>query len=247
MSGYIKLFRSVRHTAIAQHPEYFAAWCHLLLMASYTHREQLVGSVILSLEPGQLVFGRTKFSAMTGISENKTRSALDVMKRLSMITIKSHSKFSIITITNWSLYQGESPADHQQTTSKPPADHHNKEGSKKGEKEKKEHVGLKPDIMAEVIDYLNERAGRKYRNVQTHANHINARLEEGATLEDFKAVIDRKCEEWKGDPKFDQYLRPATLFNAEKFNNYLGQVDSPIPLKDKEVNQKRIIRDFPTE
>ena len=70
MSGYIKLHRAVRGTAIAQHPEYFAAWVHLLCMASHKAHQQVVGTKVVDLDPGQLVFGREKFSANTGISVN---------------------------------------------------------------------------------------------------------------------------------------------------------------------------------
>ena len=135
MSGYIKLHRAVRGTAIAQHPEYFAAWVHLLCMASHKAHQQVVGTKVVDLDPGQLVFGREKFSANTGISVNKIRSALMVMKELGMITSKSHAKFSVITIVNWQKYQSESPANNQKSTSIAPASHHKQEGSKKEQEE----------------------------------------------------------------------------------------------------------------
>ena len=53
----------------------------------------------------------------------------------------------------------------------------------------------------------------------------------GATPQDLIAVINRKCLEWLDDPKFSQYLRPSTLFNATKFNDYVGQLDTPLPAK----------------
>jgi len=127
MSGYIKLYRSVRGTAIAQHPEYFCAWVHLLLMASHKAHQQVVGKKVVHLAPGQLIFGRQKFSANTGISENKVRAAITVLKQLGMITSKPHAKFSVITITKWNHYQGESPANNHKRTSTAPAPHHKQE------------------------------------------------------------------------------------------------------------------------
>jgi len=147
VSGYIKLHRAVRGTAIAQHPEYFAAWVHLLCMASHKSHQQIVGTKIIDLEPGQLVFGRQRFSATTGISENKIRSALLVLKELHMITSKSHAKFSIISITNWSKYQDSPPANNHETTSKPPANHHKQECIKN-----EENKDL-PKNRATVLDY----------------------------------------------------------------------------------------------
>lgn len=127
MSNWVKLSRKLATSAIAAKPEYLAVWVHLLMAASYKEGEILVGRQVVRLLPGQLVFGRHKFSERTGVSEGIVRSALKVLESLQQITIKSESKFSIITITKWSHYQSDQPANNQQMTSKQPADDHNKE------------------------------------------------------------------------------------------------------------------------
>ena len=77
-----------------------------------------------------------------------------------------------------------------------------------------------PDIAC-VIDYLNTKAGRSYKPTsKPTVKHINARLSEGFTLDDFKTVIDFKVSKWRGDPEWEQYLRPDTLFGT-KFESYL--------------------------
>jgi uncharacterized phage protein (TIGR02220 family) len=88
-------------------------------------------------------------------------------------------------------------------------------------REGKERKGRREDA-SEVLAYLNERAGKDYKPVNGNLSFIAARLEEGAGVEDCKAVIDRKCREWKGGD-MEQYLRPATLFNATKFAQYQGE------------------------
>ena len=79
-------------------------------------------------------------------------------------------------------------------------------------------------IAARAIDYLNEKAGTKFRHLDGTLKLPIARVLEGATEADLIAVIDLKlAQALKGE--FDRkYLRPATLFNAEKFSNYIGQV-----------------------
>lgn len=89
-----------------------------------------------------------------------------------------------------------------------------------------------PDLAKQVIAYLNEKAQRNFKAVQSNTKLISARAREGATLDDFIGVIDRKCMEWANNPGMSQYLRPATLFNAEKFNNYVGQLGSPMPVSN---------------
>ena len=87
---------------------------------------------------------------------------------------------------------------------------------------RKKTVADETDTKAiEVLEYLNEKTGSRYRNSNNSLKHIRARLNENFTVEDCKAVIDKKCQEWKGDPKMEQYLRPETLFGS-KFENYLN-------------------------
>jgi uncharacterized phage protein (TIGR02220 family) len=91
------------------------------------------------------------------------------------------------------------------------------------------HGEARSNLPAEIIAHLNEKANRNFRVVPANSKLILDRAKEGATVDDFKAVIDRKCAEWAKDPKMSQYLRPATLFNAQKFNNYIGQIEAPLP------------------
>lgn len=79
----------------------------------------------------------------------------------------------------------------------------------------------KKDIYIEIISYLNEKAGTSYRSTtKATQEHINARLKDKFTVEDFKKVIDKKCKDWKGT-KMAEYLRPSTLFGP-KFEGYLN-------------------------
>ena len=76
---------------------------------------------------------------------------------------------------------------------------------------------------AEIVDYLNEKAGTNFKSsTKATQSHINARWREGFRLEDFKRVIDIKVEDWGNDPRMRPYLRPETLFGT-KFESYLNQ------------------------
>lgn len=87
----------------------------------------------------------------------------------------------------------------------------------------KDIVGLKPDAVA-ILEFLNEKAGRAYQPTDANLGLIKARLKEGYTVAQCKQVIAKKCREWGGDDKMAPYLRPATLFNCTKFNNYAGEL-----------------------
>jgi uncharacterized phage protein (TIGR02220 family) len=81
-----------------------------------------------------------------------------------------------------------------------------------------------PDAIA-LLDYLNEKTGRSYRAVKANVSLIAARLSE-STIDECRAVIDAKVAAWQHDDKMREYLRPATLFNATKFANYVGELGS---------------------
>ena len=74
-----------------------------------------------------------------------------------------------------------------------------------------------------VIEYLNSITGKRY-NYKAASNKrlVEARINEGYTMSDFKAVIDYKHKEWSSSEAMSKYVRPATLFSG-KFDGYLNQ------------------------
>lgn len=91
------------------------------------------------------------------------------------------------------------------------------------EEKEKIYSPAKAEQYDEIISYLNEKAGTNYKsNSKATQNHINARLNEGYTVDNFKTVIDIKCNEWLNNKDMKKYLRPETLFGT-KFEGYLNQ------------------------
>lgn len=72
-----------------------------------------------------------------------------------------------------------------------------------------------------IIDYLNEKSGKKFRVGSEVKRLIDARYKAGATEQDFYTVIDNMCSKWLNDEKMRDYLRPITLFGT-KFDSYLN-------------------------
>ena len=67
------------------------------------------------------------------------------------------------------------------------------------------------------------KTGKHFRkSIANTTRVINARIKEGFTVDDFKAVVDKKVIEWGKDERMKQYLRPQTLFGT-KFESYLNQ------------------------
>jgi len=81
------------------------------------------------------------------------------------------------------------------------------------------------EIHSEVIGYLNIILDTKFKATETCKGFINARVKEGATIEDFEKVIDKKHKDWEGTT-MAKYLRPQTLFGT-KFDSYLNEKVQP--------------------
>lgn len=74
----------------------------------------------------------------------------------------------------------------------------------------------------EIIEYLNLKTGSKFKpTTKPYIQAIRSRLKEGYTVDDFKTVIDKKCNEWKGT-KLEKYITPKTLFAPSHFDTYLN-------------------------
>lgn len=102
----------------------------------------------------------------------------------------------------------------------------------KGKKEGKEKNVFSPDVF-EVLKFLNETAGKGFREVEASLNFIAARLKEpGVNLEGVKKMVKRQCILWTGT-KMQDYLRPETLFNQTKFNSYYAAKDQPVDFRNE--------------
>ena len=88
----------------------------------------------------------------------------------------------------------------------------------------------------DIVEYLNLKANTKFRFTSEKTRKlIKARINENFTVEDFKTVIDNKCDEWLNDDKMKIYLRPETLFGS-KFESYLKQKKKKITTKKLDID-----------
>ena len=90
-----------------------------------------------------------------------------------------------------------------------------------------------------VLNYLNESLGSKYKSTtSSHIENINARINEGHSVDDCKLVINFKKSEWFNDPKMASYLRPQTLFSTKNFQGYLMAAKTKKPISNHNLSDK---------
>ena len=84
--------------------------------------------------------------------------------------------------------------------------------------------------ICRIFNYLNSKTGKSYDYTKYIDNQdLLMHLNEGYVFQDFKKIIDNKCQQWIGST-FEQYLRPETLF-GKKFKLYLNERNSQTKLE----------------
>jgi uncharacterized phage protein (TIGR02220 family) len=95
------------------------------------------------------------------------------------------------------------------------------------------------DFASKVISYLNNKSLSSFKLTKANVDLINARKNEGYSLSDFEKVIDKKVKQWMGTEQ-EKYIRPITLFQAKKFENYLNEPESNEPKYKKQSSINKL-------
>ena len=239
------------YSNVFQNEKLLKVFIYCLMKATHVDRKQLVGKRFVELKKGQFIFGRKKASVELNMKESTVRDYIDLLKEDEMIKVNSTNKYSLITVVNWELYQHEENENRQQNDNKMTAEGQQNDTNKnvKNVENVKEHIPY-----AEIVDYLNEKAGKKFKSTTNKTrDQIKARWNEGHRLEDFKQVIDVCCQKWKGQifsngQKGDTYLQPSTLFNGkfdERLNWSIEKTQYTTPIKTKEqIEHERMVKEM---
>lgn len=113
----------------------------------------------------------------------------------------------------------------------------NKENSNKDNKSNKYNFNYK-----KFFEFFKETTGKKYTATNNNKKLINARLNEGATKQDFYLITKHKAIQWKNDDVMNKWLKPSTLFIPKHFEDYLNEAEeyfSAEPQKKKEESSAK--------
>lgn len=126
--------------------------------------------------------------------------------------------------TNNNIYNTNNNLDNKYILSGTPDDVSNCAPDYVPKKPKKPKLTKHPEEVKQIVAYFNRVCGTNYKHQsESTASMINARLNDGFTVDDFYKVIDKKYAEWNNDSYWCKYLRPQTLFRPSHFESYLNQ------------------------
>lgn len=227
---WIKLHpKMLENPVVMKDADHCAVWIYLLLNAVWKSVDVMFGGERLTLAPGQLTTGRKKIASDLRINESKVQRILKLFENEHQIEQRTDRQCRLITITRWADYQDSEQRTEQRVNNDRTTSEQRVNTKVEGKKEKKDKNDKTIYSLAaeEIVAYLNEMCGTNYKPTSKKTmDLIQARMNEGFTVEDFKTVIYKKGKQWINDPKMCKFLRPETLF-SNKFEGYLNEKGSP--------------------
>lgn len=227
--GYIKLFRQIVDWEWYDDIPTCRLFIHLLLKVNHAdHNWQ--GKKI---ERGSCITSFASLSTETKLSVEQIKRALKNLQKTGEIKKISTNQNTLIIVTKYDDYQCFTNVDNKQTTNGQQTDN-KRTATNKNEKNdkniKNNNLYCSSDeelkinqIINTVIEILNIETDKKFSpDTKLTRKLIQDRLNDGYGLEDFKRVIEKKCDAWKSDPIMESYLKPSILFGP-KFDEYLNE------------------------
>jgi hypothetical protein len=147
--GWVKLHRKILDNPISEKPNYAWLWCTLLLLANHTEHSFIWNNQKQTVRSGQLVTGIKALSKKTGIPQGTVYRILKYLENEKQIEQRKTTRFSLITIVNWDMYQ---------------------ENEKQNEKQMKN--GLKTNEKR-IETYKNDKNEKNEKNNTTQKNSQN--------------------------------------------------------------------------
>ena len=121
MEGWIKFHRRIMGHWVWKSDKYFKAWAYCLFRANHEGNKVLVGSHLVNVARGQFITSRGNFAVDTGMTVRGVRTFFELLRKDEMISIKTTSTMTMITVCNYETYQIDRPAIEFPVTSERPA------------------------------------------------------------------------------------------------------------------------------
>ena len=116
--GWIKLHRKLLDDPIMQKPDILQLFVYCLLKANHEDNTIIFNGKEMVVKRGQFVTGRQAIANFLKQKPITTYKRLLTLQNLEILNIESNNKFSLITITNYELYQFDDKKSNKKRNNK---------------------------------------------------------------------------------------------------------------------------------
>ena len=222
--GWIKLHRGFTKFEWYQDANTVRVFLHLLITAN--HKEaKWQGNVI---GRGQLITSHSNLANDLGLTIQNVRTSISKLKKSENVTVKSTSKFTMLSVCNYDTYQSEDAPTNtptnkpltgdQQTTNKPLTTNKNDKNKENEENEKKTtSVSVKDAHQLRAEKLFNRKEYRQLDKSEISAWNSAKDIVKSATEREWKEL-----EAFYAAPQRETYARKSF---ATLLNNFSGELD----------------------
>ena len=252
--GWISLHRKIRKHWLYEEKRVFSkfeAWLDLLMMANHQDNKFLLGNKLVEVKRGSMITSLRKLCEKWKWSNTKVKTFLEILKTDEMISYKSDTKKTVLTIENYNNYQDddlkkrhqndtETSQEHIKSIPKAYQKHTNNNvlitsnNENTDNKENKENKELS-DFDKTFIDFENMRKQIKKPMTDRAKKLILSKLDKLATTEQDKIEIlnNSIMNSWAG--VFELKLEKVSR-KKEPDQSWRDEIRNGGKVKDAEVD-----------
>jgi hypothetical protein len=123
--SWVKIPRSiVDHPMFTMRSDAIKLWLYLLVSANWKPSQVYIGGELVTIERGQVLTAYRRLSERTGITLQGVRSLLQHFRRTQIVSLKTNTHATVVTIINYDTLQGHDASDQHTTNTRPTHDQH---------------------------------------------------------------------------------------------------------------------------
>ena len=212
--GWISLNRQVKDNWIWKDKPYAKgqAWIDILLRVNHKSNKVPVGTSVVDVAEGQTIWSIEDMAKSWGWSRTKVSNFLNVLETESQIAQKRTSKHTLLTVTNWALYQNK---EHQKNITGTSKEHHGNTNNNDNNDNKKD--------MSEFNAIRKEFKGTKVKSVADKKLHKLIKkysfVQMLETVRRYNGYIEQQRQQGFNSLK---YVNESTFWNG-RYIDYLDE------------------------
>jgi DNA-binding transcriptional regulator YhcF (GntR family) len=246
VEGWIKLYRSLSESEIWLKEPFTKgqAWVDLLLRINHQDNKIMIGNQMINILKGQTLWSVKDMANRWKWSRHKVQLFLEMLKKEHQIDYKSTTKYTIVTVVNWTLYQNESKKGTSNIKNKDingTSKGHQKDTNKNDKECINNNISSSNDKGDAELNAQIEELWKLYPKKKGKGDAIKKipKLIKKYGYAQLKRTIERYSNECKG--KDDQYIKHGSTFFNER-NGYIDYLDENFKINssvEDESNQWR--------
>lgn len=245
MSGWIKINRDLSNHWIWQNSDYLKWWLDMLIEVNHTPSKVNIKNIIYECNRGEKLYSLDTWAKRWNTNKSKVRRFFELLQDEGMISVKSETQTTRVTICNYDTYQSSDDNIETQTKRKRNANETHLTPIQE-RKERKEYIDNNINDLEKpneidwngLVLFFNKVTNKNTRVVNNKAKkQFKERLKDGYTKEDIMKAI-RNCYKDPYHKENPHYLTLEFISRPDKFEKYTDYKSKVVRLPEDWYNRE---------